>query len=136
MPQREQKINENMKTYFTYTAIIEALTGLGLIFTPAIVARILLGEELKGSLEVVLAMVAGAAICTIALLSWLCRSNIVARAGLIVLLFYNITISVVLLVASDRFGYNGIPLYGVIGFHLFQSVYSVILLKKQKLGTK
>ena len=52
------------KFFFTYTGIIEALTGLGLLMVPAKVARLLLGAELRGSLEIILAMVAGAAILT------------------------------------------------------------------------
>ena len=120
------------KIFFTYTAIIEALTGLGLIIAPATVARLLLGAELSGALAVVLAMVAGAAICSIALFSWLSRSNAFVVVVLPVLLFYNFAVSIILLYASLGFGYKGIPLWGVIIFHLAQSAFCVILLKKQK----
>ncbi|HSZ32535.1 MAG TPA: hypothetical protein VK772_04450 [Puia sp.] len=119
-----------VKFYFTYTAIVEAITGLGLIFVPATVAHILLGAELAGTLSVVLAMVGGAAICSIALLSWLSRSGIPARFSLPVLLLYNIAVSLILLYATLEFGYHGIPIYGVIIFHLFQSLLCVVFLKK------
>jgi hypothetical protein len=124
--------NQTMtKSFFIYTAIIEALTGLGLIVEPATVARLLLGAELSGELAVVLAMLAGVAIFSIALLSWLSRLNTVARVSLMVLLFYNIAVSFILVYASLRFGYNGIPLYVVIAFHLYQSVLGVVLLKNK-----
>jgi hypothetical protein len=123
-----------VKFFFTYTAIVEALTGLGLIMVPTIVARLLLGAELSGALAFVLAMVAGAAICSIALLSWLSRLNPPVSVSLPALLFYNLAVSFTLFYASFKFGYKGIPLYGVIIFHLYQSVWCITLLKKQKKG--
>jgi hypothetical protein len=119
------------RLYFTYTAILEALTGLGLIIMPAIVTRILLGGEARSALEIVLAMVGGAAICSVALASWLSRISTLATPALWVLLFYNLAVSFILLYASLKFGYNGIPLYGVIIVHIIQSVFCVALLKKQ-----
>src|SRR4051812_22935170 len=122
------------KTFFTYTGIIEALTGLGLLIAPAAVTRILLGAELQDSLEIVLAMVAGAAIFSVALVSWLSRKNIVAVMSLAVLLFYNFAVSLILLYSTLGLKFSGMFLWGVIAFHLFQTVQCGVLLKKHKLG--
>jgi hypothetical protein len=119
------------RLFFTYTAIVEALSGLGLLIIPGTVARILLGAELSAPLEIVLAMVAGAATCSIALLSWLSRSDPNARVGFISLLFYNFAVSLILLYAALGLGFKGIPLWGVIIFHFFQTVYGLVLLRKQ-----
>lgn len=120
------------KSFFTYTAIIEALTGLGLLAAPALVAKILLGTELSGSLEMVLAMVAGVAICSVALLSWLARSYPVSGLSLWPLLLYNFAVSLVLLYAVWGMGFRGMIICAVIVFHIFQSVMCWLLLKKQK----
>ena len=119
------------KFFFTYTGIIEALTGLGLLMVPAKVARLLLGAELRGSLEIILAMVAGAAILTIALLCWLSRTNTASLVIPGVLLLYNFAVSLILLYATLGLKFAGIPLWGVIAFHLFQTVLCGIILKKE-----
>jgi len=118
------------KIFLSYTAIIEGLTGLGLIFVPALVAHVLFGAESVDRLTIVLAMVGGAAICSIALLSWLTRLSTVAGNFPKVLLFYNIAVSAILLYACLKFGYHWIMLYVVIFFHLFQSAVGAFLLKK------
>jgi len=119
------------KLFFTYTGIIEALTGLGLLTAPATVARVLLGAELRGGLEMILAMIAGAAIFSIALLCWLSRTG---TAGLVapgVLLVYNFAISLILLYAALGLKFAGIPLRAVIVFHFFQTLLCGLLLKRQ-----
>lgn len=68
-----------MKIYFIYTSIAEALTGLGLIFIPAKVIQLLLATELNNSLDIILAMAAGVAICSIAFASWMTRNFITAQ---------------------------------------------------------
>jgi len=123
------------KTFFTYTGIIEALTGLGLLIFNATVTRVLLGTELQGNVEIVLAMVAGAAILSIAFLSWLSRTNSITLVSLMVLLLYNFAVSIILLYAALGLEFKGIPLWGTIAFHLFQTVQCGILLKRQKLST-
>jgi hypothetical protein len=121
------------KTFFIYTGIIEALTGLGLQTLPANVARVLLGAELQGALEIVLAMAAGAAILSIAFLSWLSGKGSGIPISLMVLLMYNFLISVILIYAGLGLGFKGIPLWVTIIFHLFQSAQCVILLKRQRM---
>lgn len=120
------------KAFFTYTAAVEALTGLGLLFIPSRVAFILFGTELTDPVGTVFAMVAGAGICSIALLSRLSRKNLTLGTSIPVLLFYNIIVSVVLFYAALGLGYKGIPVWIVMIFHLYQTVISLVLLKKAK----
>lgn len=119
------------KVFFTYTGILEALTGLGLLVVPATIVRVLLGTELRSGLEIVLAMVAGAAIFSIAILCWLSRTNTVSLVAPGVLLFYNFAVSLIFLYAALGLKFTGIPLWAVIAFHLFQTVQCGILLKRQ-----
>ncbi len=124
-----------VKSFFIYTAIIEALTGLGLLVAPALVAKVLLNADLSGSLDVILAMVAGVAICSIALLSWLARNHSADNRSLLPLLLYNIAVSLVLLYAAWSMGYRVLMIWAVIIFHLFQSVMCAFLLKEKNEGT-
>jgi hypothetical protein len=117
------------KTFLTYTAIVEALTGLGLIIIPARVSLILLGSELSGPMETVLAMVAGAAIFSIAMLSWLSRLDPAFLTPIKVLLCYNIAVSFILLYAALGLGFKVVLLWGVIIFHLYQAVICVVLMQ-------
>jgi hypothetical protein len=58
-----------MKLLLTITALLEAATGLALITTPTIVARLLLGAELSG-VDVVVARVAGIALLSLGIACW------------------------------------------------------------------
>jgi hypothetical protein len=78
-----------MKNFLTYTAIIEAITGLGLMIIPSTIARILLNSELEGPVATLLAMVGGAAIFSLAMGAWFNRSDIHLRLAVKMLLFYN-----------------------------------------------
>jgi hypothetical protein len=120
-----------IRAFFIYTAIIEALTGIGLLLMPAIVSRILLGAELRGHLDIILAMVAGAAIFSIGLLSWLSGRNLNIKWSVPPLLLYNFLISLILLYAVLGLGFAGIPIWLIIIFHLFQSLVCIALLRKQ-----
>lgn len=124
------------RIFFKYTAFIEALTGLGLIFIPLRVTLLLFGAELTNNTAIILAMIGGSAIFSVALLSWLSKSDAIVGVSLPILLFYNIAVSIILLYASLVLDFKGIPLYVVITFHLFQSVVCSVLLKKQKQATK
>ena len=119
-----------MKTFFTYTAVAEGITGLGLIFIPAKVILLLLATELNGSPDILLAMVAGAAIFSVALASWLARMRPAPLVELKMLMFYNAGISMIFLYGILHLGIGGIVLWSVTIFHLAQTVISIQLLNK------
>src|SRR5450755_2033548 len=99
------------KTFLTYTAIIEAITGLALIAVPSRAALLLLQTDLTGSLELILAMVGGAAIFSLALGSWLARANAAAVTMVKVLIFYNFAVASILLYGALGLGFNGPALW-------------------------
>src|SRR5579863_6333464 len=112
-----------MKIFLTYTAIIEVLTGLGLLFIPATVVRILCATALNGSLTLLLAMVAGAAIFSLGLVSCLARSVINPSVEIKMLLFYNASVTLILF-------YGGIVLWSVIVLHFVQTIISILMIRK------
>jgi hypothetical protein len=120
-----------MKLFLTYTAIIEALTGLALIAIPSKAAMILLEAELSGSMEIILAMVAGIAILSLAYMSWLKRNNTTDPDPVKMLLFYNFTITCILLYGALGLGFKGPVLWAVIVFHTIQTVISLRMIQKK-----
>jgi hypothetical protein len=119
------------KSYLTYTAIIEGLTGLALIAVPSRVALLLFETQISGSLEIVFAMIGGAAIFSLAIGSWLARSNTAAILVVKMLLLYNAVVALVLLYAALGLGFRGIPVWLVIVFHLYQTVISLLIVQKK-----
>jgi hypothetical protein len=119
------------KTFLTYSAIVEAVTGIGLIIFPARVAEILLHSPLNNSLETLLAMIGGAAICSLALSAWLVRSAPKPQTELKMLLCYNLSVSIILIYGVSALGFKGIVLWIVIVFHLIQAAICLLILQKK-----
>jgi len=120
-----------MKSFLTYTAVIEALTGLGLIVIPYRVVLLLFEKELNGPLEIIVSMVGGAAIFSLALGCWFSRLQMGALIILRTMLFYNFAVASILLYSILGLGFSGFVLWFVIIFHFFQSVICFIYLNRK-----
>jgi hypothetical protein len=121
-----------MKPFLTYTAIIEALTGMGLIFLPARVVSLISGFSLTGGNAIIMSMVAGAAILSVALLSWLSRKDVHALMTVRVLLFYNSVIFVIFLYGAVSHDLKGPVLWLVLIFHFIQTIAAIFIMRLQK----
>jgi hypothetical protein len=121
-----------IKSFLTYTAVVEVLIGIALMVVPSSAALLLFEEALSGSLATVLAMVAGAAIFSLALFCWFARVQPAAFIAVKVLLFYNVVLSFVLLYGALGLGFKGVVLWLAIIFHFYQTIVSIILLKGMK----
>jgi hypothetical protein len=120
-------LNE-MKRLLTLTAIIEALTGLGLMAVPSLVVRLLLGSPLDTSAAMMLGRVAGAALLALGVACWLARDDAQSRAarGLVAaMLVYNVATVVVLTFAGMGFGLHGIALWPAVVLHAAMAVWCV-----------
>lgn len=118
------------KIFLTWTAVVEALTGVGLLLAPSTVATVLLKAELSNPLERLLAMIAGAAICSLALVAWLVRSLDNPSIALKMLIFYNIVVGSVLLYGVVALGFGGIVLWVAIIFHLVMFILAIMTLRE------
>jgi hypothetical protein len=118
------------RKFLIFSAIFEALTGLGLLFVPSRVAAILLNSVLSNPLEILLAMTAGVAISSLAFCAWMARSMANPIAVIKMLMFYNIVIAGILLYGIMALGFWGIILSAVIIFHLVLAVIAVMIYKK------
>jgi len=117
------------KIFLTWTAVLEALTGIGLLLAPSTIVSILFKTELSNPLEKVLAMVAGSAISAVALIAWLVRSLDNPSIALKMLIFYNLVVGSVLLYGIMALGFGGIVLWGAIIFHLVMFILAIMTLR-------
>ena len=114
-----------MKFLLTLTALIEALTGLGLLIVPAIVVKLLLGAEISGA-AIPLGRVAGAALLALGVACWRARGDTQSRAarGLIAaMILYNLGAVGVLGDAGIQSTTVGIALWPAVGLHAVLAVW-------------
>jgi hypothetical protein len=108
-----------VKLLLTLTAVIEAATGLALLVVPAVVVKLLLGEEISGA-AIPLGRVAGAALLALGVACWIACSDTQTRAarGLVVaMLVYNFGAVAVFLFANLDSKMAGILLWPAVILH-------------------
>jgi hypothetical protein len=121
-----------MKTFLSFTAVVEALTGVGLLFFPGLLVSFLLQQKYDETGGIIVAMVAGGAVISLAAGSWLFKQNVAAPTFSKVLLAYNASIVVIVVFVAAYFKFISIPLLLIGGFHLFQLVWGLNLLLRRK----
>lgn len=121
-----------MKFFLNITALFELITGLGLLFIPKLIILILLGTALDGAGAYVSAMVAGGALISIAYACWLIRDSVSMISIIKALLLYNSIVVAILFFGFVNFQLNGIGLWLTIVLHSVFSVWSLLLLLKDK----
>jgi hypothetical protein len=121
-----------MKWFLTYTCIIEALTGIGLILIPGKLISLIFGSPFDGNNPIMAAMIAGIAILSLALLCWFLRETENMRVAIKGLLFYNLILFLILIFGTISHGLNGPVLWIVILFHFVQSIMSIGLMNRKK----
>jgi hypothetical protein len=120
-----------MKTFLTYTAIAELLTGVLFIFLPTFTVRLLFATELSGNLSILLSMMAGTAIFTLGWTSWMARPIASPLIVLKMLVLYNAVISLVFIYCKFKLEFGGIVLWSIIVFHLVQTIISILILQRE-----
>src|SRR5213596_2230150 len=121
-----------MSRFLKLTALIEAVTGLGLLAVPAIVVWLLLGAEISGA-SIPLSRVAGAALLALGVACWLARDDTQSRAarGLVVaMLLYNIPATAVLAFAGIGLGLHGVALWPAVVLHAVMAIWCIVCLRR------
>ena len=116
-----------MSRLLKVTALIEAVTGLGLIAVPALVVRLLLGAEIFGA-SIPLGRVAGVALLALGVACWLARCDEQSRAakGLVsAMMLYNMGAMVILGAAGICAQPVGIALWPAVILHAAMAVWCV-----------
>jgi hypothetical protein len=122
------------KTLFTVTALIEVLTGIGLILAPALLVRILLGSEISTETEFTICRVGGSAIIALGITCWLARNDNksgAAKALTFGMLIYN-TMVFATLAYSGMVSKTTIALVAALIVHLVLGVACLLSLKSFK----
>jgi hypothetical protein len=98
-------------------AVAEAVTGLGLIVAPQVVARLLLGTDVMG-VSLVIARVAGIALLALGLGCWLGRNEADgASSALSAMLAYDLLVTLYLALVGLGTEYVGILLWPAVAVH-------------------
>jgi len=121
-----------MKFFLSFTAFIEVLTGIGLLFFPGFLVSFLLQKKYDETSGIIVAMVAGGAIISLATGSWLFRHNKADLTFSKVLLVYNSALVVIVLFSAIYFEFASTPFFLIGGFHLFQALWGLKLLLNKR----
>ncbi len=120
-----------MKYLLVITAVLETLTGVALLASPALPVRLLIGATLEapGGL---LARVAGAALLALGLACWWARDDAdsgAARGLVAAMLVYNTAAGALLLYANLGAGLSGIGLWPAVAGHAALALWCGALLR-------
>ena len=110
-----------MKKLLTLTAIVEAVTGIGLLAAPAVIAQLLLGATLDAPAPVTVARIAGAALLALGVACWLARDD--GRVLAVAMLFYNVAAVAILAYAALGLALSGSGLWPAIALHTALAVW-------------
>jgi hypothetical protein len=97
-------------------AVVEAATGVALIFVPQAVASLLLGAELAGA-GIAVGRVAGIALLSLGLLCWMSRQDANNTAVLSAMLAYNLLVTAYLVYLGFGGNLVGRLLWPAVGIH-------------------
>ena len=120
------------RTLLIVTALVEAPTGLMLLWSPARVVELLLGASLDAPAALVVGRVAGAALLALGGASWLARNDGTEHAGpglVAGMLLYNSVAAAVLAHAGAVARLVGFLTWPVIALHAALAVWCVACLR-------
>ncbi len=116
-----------MNRLLKLTAIIEALTGLGLIAVPGLVVQLLLNADISGA-AIPLGRVAGVALLALGVACWLASHDAQSRAarGVVsAMIIYNVGAVFVLGAAGLQLQPTGIALWPAVILHAGMAIWCV-----------
>jgi hypothetical protein len=122
------------QTLLTLTAILEMLTGIGLILAPALLIRILLGAEMNDPVVFTISRVGGSAIFSLGIACWLAQKTppgLGTKALITGMLCYNIAVFLTLIYSAFTYKIT-IALIAAIVVHFLLAIACMSSLRKIK----
>jgi hypothetical protein len=129
----------NRKLFLIITALVEAATGLCLLFVPAVLFAVLLGLGHATVDAIFVGRLAGAALLAIGVASWMARSDTRTPAylGLLTgILIYNAAASMLLAYAGVVLKMAGVLLWPAVAVHAILAVWCFGCLQPERQGGK
>jgi hypothetical protein len=108
------------RTLLSVMGALEAATGLVLLAVPSVLVELLFGAAPGTPAGVTVSRVAGAALLALGVACWLARDDVSGRAakGLVSgMLFYNVAVVAILVLAWTRSGLSGVAFWPVVMVH-------------------
>jgi hypothetical protein len=121
------------KLFLLVTAIVEAGTGLCLLFLPAVLFVVLLGIEHATADAIFVGRLAGAALLAIGIASWIANADTrtPAQLGLLTgILIYDALAAMLLAFAGSILKMNGVLLWPAVAIHTILAVWCLFCLQK------
>jgi len=128
LPFAQNAMNRLLKV----AALIEAVTGLGLVAVPAVVVRLLLAAEIFGA-SIPLGRVAGVALLALGVACWLAsydEPSCAARGLVSAMALYNIGVALILGAVGFGSGFVGIVLWPAVVLHAAMAVWCIVCLRR------
>lgn len=119
-----------MNLFLKVTAIFEAITGLVLILFPKMVLELLFLSVTKETGAIMMAMIAGAALLSIAFLCVLTTEKSKIYSLIQTLLFYNIIVVAIALYGIIHLSIQGFGVKLIICFHSLLALWSLLIFRK------
>jgi predicted membrane-bound spermidine synthase len=121
-----------LKKFLTLTAILESLTGIALIAIPNSIVLFLFGKPTDGYGGMITAMLAGAAVFSLAVVCWLLRESTNPQKLVKGMLFYNCIITAIALYGVFCNNITGPGLWLIVIVHVGLSFWGAVTLLLKK----
>jgi hypothetical protein len=121
-----------MRFLLKSTAIIEGLTGLAFIFIPNMLTNLLLGLSIVEVSGLIVSMVTGSALLSIAIVCWLISENNDARPVVKGLMFYNIAVVGIVIYSGLYFSLYNVFFFAIACFHFSYAIWCLLIVRKGK----
>jgi hypothetical protein len=132
-------IGPNPRSLLSVTGALEAATGMVLLVAPSVVVELLLGAVPGTPAGMTVSRVAGMALLALGVACWLAREDAAGRAakGLVAaMLFYNVAVVAILVLAWTNSGLFGIAFWPVVLAHTGLAAWCVADLSMRTLEEK
>jgi hypothetical protein len=124
----------NSQRIMATAAGFEAATGLVLLVSPSLLARLLIGSDIDGA-AIIVANIAGLALLSLAIACWP-RFEGTDRGTCVVLLIYNLTVALLLTEAGASSTASGFLLWPAVLIHVILTALLALTFSWQPRGTK
>jgi hypothetical protein len=109
-------------------ALVESITGLGLLIAPSWVVELLLGDGLSSPQSLVLGRIMGSALISIGIACWRTSNGEASQRGALVgsMLIYNVAVPLLLTWAAIADGIRGIAIWPACAVHFGLAIWCIL----------